>query len=195
MDKEMDYSAMTKDEKGEIFEYVNSFYLHLKGDKKKFLKRSFTSTWKQNKTIGAFELFMELYKSCDKVEKSIEHVEEEIKYVGLPLDWATKTVSWRRHKGMTMYMNEEYQALMDQIEELEDHSITMKEHSDVLKEQRKSIEREYEDKIRALEKEVQRERFRREKDIRSAEMEGKRLALLLQSEKAISEIKASGMNM
>lgn len=194
MDTEMDYSAMTKDEKSEIFEYVNSFYLHLKGDKKKFLKRSFTSTWKQNKTIGAFELFMELYKSCDKVDESIDNVEHEINTYG-PIDWKTKTVTWRRHKGMVMTMNEEYGELSEQIDDLETKSITLKDHDDKMMEQRKSMEREYEEKIRSLEKEVQRERFRREKEVRSGEMECKRLTLLLQSEKAVSEIKASGMNM
>jgi len=165
----MDYSALTTVDKNEIFEYVNSFYLHLKGDKKKFLKRAFVHSWKQNKTIGSYELFLELYKSCDKVEKSIEHVGEEIKYIGLPLDWATKTIPWRRHKGMIMTMNEEYGELSEQIDELEEHSITRKDHDDELKEQRKSIERSYEDKIRELEKQIERERFTKEKEVASAQ--------------------------
>ena len=189
----MDYTALTTVEKAEIFEYVNSFYLHLKGDKKKFLKRAFVHTWKQNKTIGSFELFLELYKSCDKVEKSIEHVGDEIKNIGLPLDWATKTVPWRKHKGMMMYMNEEIETLTDQIDQLEEHSITMKDHEDALKEQRKSIERSYEDKIRALERDVQRERFRQDKELRSAEMDKKHQDHLVKQEEALQKIKDAGI--
>ena len=67
----MDYSALTKQDKQDIFEFVNSTHLHLKGDDKKALKRQFCHVWKINKNIGAFELMMKLYES----EK--EELEEE----------------------------------------------------------------------------------------------------------------------
>ena len=64
----MDYSAITKEEKQDIFEVVNSTHLRLKGDAKRLLKRQFT-TWKINKNVGAFELFMKLYESEDVYDK------------------------------------------------------------------------------------------------------------------------------
>ena len=51
-----DNSTYDKEELCEMFERVNSQYLRLKGDAKKRLKRSVTSTWKMNKTIGALYL-------------------------------------------------------------------------------------------------------------------------------------------
>jgi len=67
----MEYSKLSNQEKGEIFEQVNSVHLKLNGMDKKQLKRQFKS-WKINKNIGAFELFMKLYESEDAYDKMSE---------------------------------------------------------------------------------------------------------------------------
>ena len=75
----MDYSALTKQDKQDIFEFVNSTHLHLKGDDKKALKRQFCHVWKINKNIGAFELMMKLYESENVYDKMNEAFLECIK--------------------------------------------------------------------------------------------------------------------
>ena len=52
------YSNLSKVEKQDIFEEVNSVHLKLGGDEKKKLKRAFTHDWKINKNIGSFVLYM-----------------------------------------------------------------------------------------------------------------------------------------
>ena len=67
----MESEAYTKDEMSNIFDVVNSNHLHLKGKVRSDLRRQFLS-WKQNKTIGAFDLFIKLYESEDVYDKRIE---------------------------------------------------------------------------------------------------------------------------
>mgnify|MGYP003650690906 FL=1 len=73
----------SEEEKNGMFDVVNSKYLHLTGENRKYTKRQF-KTWKQNKHIGARELFIKLYETCDddyeselfnKYEKVVEENE------------------------------------------------------------------------------------------------------------------------
>ena len=45
---EQSVNTYTKEEKADIFEYVNNVHLHLKGNAKKQTKQKFVHTWKQN---------------------------------------------------------------------------------------------------------------------------------------------------
>ena len=75
----MDYSALTKQDKKDIFEVVNSTHLYLKGPEKTALKRDFVDGWKLNKKIGAFQLMLKLYESDAVYDKMNESFLEYVK--------------------------------------------------------------------------------------------------------------------
>jgi len=116
----MDYSALTKEEKQDIFEVVNSTHLHLNGDAKRLLKRQFT-TWKINKNIGAFELFMKLYESEDVYDKMNEWWKQFIKDDPHDAHYyrTHKAVPYAKHRRHMDYRSEEIQELEQKLEEVE----------------------------------------------------------------------------
>ena len=67
----------TKEEKESIFDIVNSTHLHLCGKDRSDVRRNFMA-WKQNKSIGAFELFIKLYESEDVYDKKIQFYKDYI---------------------------------------------------------------------------------------------------------------------
>ena len=115
----MDYSDITKEEKNIIFEVVNSTHLHLKGDAKRLLKRQFT-TWKINKNIGAFELFMKLYESEDEYDKMNEWWKQFVED-GYGSDYyrTHKPISYAKHRRHMDYRSEEIQDLEQKLEDVE----------------------------------------------------------------------------
>ena len=60
----MESVKLSTSEKGDIFEYVNDLYLHLKGQKKKQTKQSFKTSWKEDNMC--YILFMALNDAYDK---------------------------------------------------------------------------------------------------------------------------------
>ena len=55
---------LSKEERGEIFEIVNSQYLNFKGAKKKSFKQNFKSVWKEDNNL--FKLVMTLYNALKR---------------------------------------------------------------------------------------------------------------------------------
>jgi hypothetical protein len=115
----MEYSTLSKEEKADIFEAVNSTHLNLTGNQKKLLKRSFTHTWKLNKNMGAFELFMKLYESEDLYDSRCEffkkYVEED--YFTADHYRTRKPVPYAKHRRHMSFKSEEIEELEKKLED------------------------------------------------------------------------------
>lgn len=152
----MDYSALTKQDKQDIFEIVNSTYLHLKGDKKKLLKSTFCNVWKINKSIGAFELFMKLYESDAIHDKMNEAFLEYVKD-GYDNEYYRnhKHIPYAKHIQRMQWRNEEVEEAERQLEEIKEGKgyISQEDHEyqlNKVKEEQQQIIREKSDTIGKL---------------------------------------------
>lgn len=126
----MDYSTLSKEEKKDIFEVVNTTHLKLKGDQKKQLKRQFTTVWKINKSIGAFELLMKLYEAEDVYDEMNDWFqqfvsEQDISQVNNYKN--KKNISYAKHRRTVSRRDEEIDELKDRVSELEDELEELKE--------------------------------------------------------------------
>lgn len=154
----MDYSALTIQKKQNIFEIVNSTHLHLKGDPKKILKRSFVHDWKINKGIGLFELMIKLYESEDVYDKMLESFKE---YLNNDTNYQAEDVkkkehiSYVKHVRRVAMMQKDIDDLYSQLEDVKEGKgyISQEDHEEILKEQleeQKQIIREKSDTIGKL---------------------------------------------
>lgn len=135
----MEYSKLSKGEKQNIFEIVNSTNLKLKGDEKKALKRQFMS-WKINKTIGAFELFMKLYESEELYDSKNEWFQELINNDTFLEDECNgKYISRAKYERNMRYSAEEREELEQQLEEVENEKgyITEESHKQQMEQLKK----------------------------------------------------------
>ena len=126
----MESEAYTKDEMSNIFDVVNSNHLHLKGKVRSDLRRQFLS-WKQNKTIGAFDLFIKLYESEDVYDKRIEFWKKYIEDQGPFWDNAVtkKPIPFYKHQLYMSYKDEEIEVLEKKLEDVEEGKGYMSEES------------------------------------------------------------------
>tara|TARA_R110002096_G_scaffold114893_2_gene249014 strand:+ start:167 stop:739 length:573 start_codon:yes stop_codon:yes gene_type:complete len=119
----MEYSQLSKEEKQNIFEIVNTTHLHTKGNKKKLLKSQFCNSWKINKNIGAFELFMKLYESEDVYDKYNEWFKKYIDtHPGQPTPESIrseKNIPYSKYVRNLGYKNEELEELEQKLEDVE----------------------------------------------------------------------------
>ena len=71
--------SYTNAEKGDIFESVNTLYLHLSKRKKSETKRCFKTQWNEDNLL--YKMMMALHGSYDKWEKmsSNDDLEQELK--------------------------------------------------------------------------------------------------------------------
>lgn len=110
---------LSKEERGEIFEIVNSQYLNFKGAKKKSFKQNFKSVWKEDNNL--FKLVMTLYNAEDIIEGRRVRLEEEIEGgYGIPLEWETKKVPWTRFHGYITHCMDQVHSLEKQLEDVEE---------------------------------------------------------------------------
>lgn len=152
----MEYSALTKEEKKNIFETVNSIHLHLKGDQKKALKNSFCNVWKINKTVGAFELMVKLYESEDVYDKMNETFLRYIKD-GYSNEYYInhKSLPYAKHVRRMANREQEVDDLQNELDDLKEEKgfISQQDHEDKIKElkkEHKEIIRQKEDEINKL---------------------------------------------
>ena len=141
-------AQLTPEGKAEIFDIVNSMYLHYKGDKKKNTKKAFKSLWKEDN--NCYRLILSLYNADDILQKNKDIFNKELEYgYGIPLDWETKKISFRRHHGMISMLRQEVEDLEKQLENIEQEKdiIKMTEHNDIIRQ----IENQYKEKLEALE--------------------------------------------
>ena len=117
----------SKDERSEMFEYVNAEFFKLKGDKRKALRKAIL-TWKQNKQVGAFELFVMLYNSEDKYDEKNEWFKKYIKDENMEAYKNKKSIPYAKHTRRMAWRDEEINELEVQLENvLEDNKLISKE--------------------------------------------------------------------
>ena len=136
----MEYSKISKEEKQNIFEIVNNTHLKLTGDVKKALKRQFMS-WKINKTIGAFELFMKLYESEELYDSKNEWFQSLINNDTFLEDQCKngQPISVAKYERNMRYSAEEREELEQQLENIESGKgyITEQSHNEEIQELKK----------------------------------------------------------
>lgn len=122
----MEYSALTKEDKKDIFEIVNSTHLHLKGNEKKLLKSTFCNSWKINKNVGAFELFMKLYESENVYDKMNDAFLEYVKDGhGSEYYRNHKHIPYAKHVQRMQWRNEEVEKAERELEEIKESNGTI----------------------------------------------------------------------
>lgn len=149
----------SKDERSEMFEYVNSEFFKLKGDKRKALRKAIL-TWKQNKQVGAFELFVMLYNSEDKYDEKNEWFKNYIKDENMEAYKNKKSIPYAKYTRRMRWRDEEINELEVQLENvLEDNKLISKsDHEEILDKVKKDnfeVNQSLEQKIQKLEKELQ----------------------------------------
>jgi hypothetical protein len=152
----MEYSALTKEEKQDIFEIVNSTHLRLKGNQKKILKSTFCNVWKINKNVGAFELFMKLYESNDEYDKMNEWFKQYLAEDPFDAHYyrTHKQIPYAKHRRFMGYRGEEIEELEKKLEDVESGKGYIKKdiHDDEILE----LKKEWRNKVYSLEDEVSR---------------------------------------
>ena len=166
---------LSTSEKGDIFEYVNTMYLNLKGQKKKQTKQSFKNSWKEDNMC--YILMLKLNDAYDMwCEK--EQNEDWL----FDLDWIknsdNKSISMIRHKRHLNFMREDLEEKDKELEKIKEGKgyISEEAHDEAmkqLKQEQQEIIREQGDTIAKLR---QSEAYAREKmEIAEKQREGLRL--------------------
>tara|TARA_R110001599_G_scaffold334883_1_gene551407 strand:- start:613 stop:1155 length:543 start_codon:yes stop_codon:yes gene_type:complete len=139
--------SYTNAEKGDIFESVNSLYLHLSKRKKSETKRCFKTQWKEDNLL--YTMMMALHGSYDKWEKLNENEDlaEELSYVQ---NQGNMTI--KKHKRFMAMVSEENEELEKRLQDVTDGKgyISEEYHNEEMKEQleeQKEIIREISSKL------------------------------------------------
>ena len=105
---------LTASEKGDIFENVNSMYLHMTGNKKTQTKRSFKTSW--NKDNMCYILMIALDNAYDKWSKAED--QEDHKFMIQTM--GNETVTLKKHTRTMNMMKEEMLSLETAISDIEE---------------------------------------------------------------------------
>ena len=105
---------LTPNEKAEIFEYVNSMYLHMSGDKKTGTKRSFKNVWKEDNNCHI--LMIALYGAYDKWSKAEDNEDHQFMIQTM----GNQTVTLKKHTRIMNMMKEEMEILEDEVEDIKE---------------------------------------------------------------------------
>lgn len=161
---------LSTEEKGEIFEYVNTMYLHLKGQKKKQTKQSFKTSWKEDNMC--YILMMKLNDVYETWSEKEQHEDWEFDRDVIK-NSNEKSISMVRHKRNMNFMRmdlEDKEKELDKIKEGKGY-ISQESHDEAMKEQKQELQeiiREQGDKIAKLR---QSEEFARDAMNRAKEKE------------------------
>ncbi len=140
-------NKLTTIEKGEIFEYVNDLYLKLTGEKKKYTKRCFKTTWKEDNMCYKLLLgYNNVYDIWLKNEQNEEWAWER--------DNTTTegTITKKKHMRMINMMRESERYLEEELENIKDGKgyISEEQHEEEMNKQlqeQKQLIREQGDSI------------------------------------------------
>ncbi len=148
-------NKLTTDEKGELFEFVNSLYLKLTGQKKKQTKASFKNSWKEDNL-----LYIMMVKLADVYDMWLENERNE--------EWVWERdnvnmdthVSQKKHHRVMNMMRESERDLELELEKIQEGKgyISKEQHEEEMKkqlEEQQELIREQADrvaKLRILEK-------------------------------------------
>lgn len=159
----MDTSAntqYTREQKAEMFDYVNTTFFKLKGDKRKQLRKAVLS-WKQNKQIGAFEMFVMLNNCEETYDEMNETFQQYLKDNALSADEVKnkKSIPYAKHVRRMKYREQEIEALESEIDLIKERDglIDINEHKQEIKdikEKHKFELEEKDDKIKQLEAQI-----------------------------------------
>jgi len=159
----MDTSAntqYTREQKAEMFDYVNNTFFKLKGDKRKQLRMAILS-WKQNKQIGAFEMFVMLNNCEDTYDQMNESFQQYIEDYGLTANQIKNknNIPYAKHVRRMKYKDDEIEALENEIESLKEQEglIKLEDHKQEIKDMKERHKFELEekdDKIKQLEAQI-----------------------------------------
>jgi hypothetical protein len=129
----------TKDELKDIFDLVNSKYLHLKGRQMTLTKNQFVNVWKQdNKSLSAFDLMIALYNAETINDKDNEFVQQYMEDNAMCIDEVKnkKPVPYYKYIRRLRIKDHEIDELETKIENMmedndlmriDDHNTEMKE--------------------------------------------------------------------
>ena len=140
-------NKLTTIEKGEIFEYVNDLYLKLTGEKKKYTKRCFKTTWKEDNMCYKLLLgYNNVYDIWLKNEQNEEWAWER--------DNTTTegTITKKKHMRMINMMRESERYLEEELENIKEGKgyISEEQHEEEMNKQlqeQKQLIREQGDSI------------------------------------------------
>ena len=124
---------LSTSEKADIFEYVNSMYLHLTGDKKKQTKRSFKTTWKEDNMC--FILMMKLNEVYD-IWSENEQKEDWLYDLEIHKNSEQKSVSMIKYRRHLNFQNEEREYYETELEKVKEGKgyISQEAHDEAMKE-------------------------------------------------------------
>ncbi len=171
----MEYSALTKEDKQNIFEIVNNTHLKLKGDGKKALKRQFMN-WKINKTIGAFELFMKLYESEELYDSKNEWFKELVgNDLSLEYDCKNGKISQAKYERHMLHAARDREDLEQKLEDVENGKgyITEESHKEQMEQLKKEHfqeKRELGDQIIKYRNEAESAKIKLESQLKTTEL-------------------------
>lgn len=137
----------TLEEKKDIFEYVNNVHLHLRGDEKRRLKRAMTHVWKQNKNIGAFELFIKLYESHDTYDKMNEWFKQYVKECEETPEDYDRFIPLAKHRRLLLYREHEIEDLEHEMKYVLEKQkvISYEDHEEQMYEKDKAHKQKYDE--------------------------------------------------
>ena len=130
-------NKLTTIEKGEIFEYVNDLYLKLAGEKKKYTKRCFKTTWKEDNMCYKLLLgYNNVYDIWLKNEQNEEWAWERDNTI------TEGTITKKKHMRMINMMRESERYLEQELENIKDGKgyISEEQHEEDMKEQKLNYE-------------------------------------------------------
>ena len=141
-----DMESYTKSEKADIFESVNTMYLHLSGIKKSETKRSFKTLWKEDNL--SYKLMIALFGAYNKWEK----LEQNEDHVWTMENLKEGHVSNKTHERYKSFLNEEINDLKQELEKIKEGKgyISEESHKEQMKQQldeQKEIIREISSKL------------------------------------------------
>ena len=143
-------NKLTTDEKGELFEYVNSLYLKLTGQKKKQTKASFKNSWKEDNL-----LYIMMVKLADVYDMWLEN-ERNDEWVWERDNVKMDThVSQKKHHRVMNMMRESERELELELENIKEGKgyISEEQHKEEMEEKDKEIQqinREHGDRVAKL---------------------------------------------
>ena len=152
----------SKQDLKDIFDIVNSQYLHLKGKEKTISKNQFVNVWKQNnKSLSAYELMIHLYKAEAINDAKNEFLQKFMEDTGLTVDEvkSKKPIPYRKYISRLRRKDEEIEYLENEIDTVMDNKDLMYklDHDTEMKEQKQKYKQELDEKddeIKKLEMKV-----------------------------------------
>ena len=168
----MDFTDLKdKHQKGDVFDMVNDTFLNLKGDQRRVLRAQFMNVWKKNKNVGAADLFMALFNSIDRLDSWERSLKNDVdKGLGYSeTDLKDKMMPFLTYRKIVNGIREESDEMAQQIEELEEHSISQSDHKTEMKESRRDMEDEHSEEMLDLERKHKCEILALKRKLNSAE--------------------------